>query len=287
MTGDVGIPRGILVATDFSAPADAAIARAGQLAAQHGARLTVLHVLPDGLDVDHDRVGRALREHALRAAGAVPADIAVRRGTVAAEIVAGALAADAGLVVVGAHGGDWLADLFLGGTAENVVRQSTIPVLLVKRSPAPAGRPTVYRSVILAVNDSAASVAAARFGGLLTPGAEHFAVHVCTVVGETLMRVYGASEEQIEQLRRISTAEVHEEIVRLASTFHPPPREIIVATGHPPTELSQQCGALRADLIVTGTGARSSAAYALLGSVAQHVMRQAPCDVLIVPAAVR
>lgn len=280
------IPRRVLVATDFSAPADAAIARAGQLAAQHGAALSVLHVLPDELDVDQDRVGLILREHAARCT-AEPVDIAVRRGTVAAEIVAEAVASGAGLVVVGAHGGDWLADLFLGGTAENVVRQSTVPVLLVKRSSAAVCENTAYRSVILAVNDTAASAEAARFGGLLTPGAEHFAVHVHTVVGETLMRIYGASEEQIEQLRRTSTAEAHEEIVRMAATFDPPPREVVVASGHPPTKLTEECDTRRADLIVTGTGARSAAAYALLGSVAQHVMRQSNCDVLIVPAVAR
>ncbi|WP_313673842.1 universal stress protein [Mycolicibacterium sp.] len=280
MTGERITPRRILVATDFSVPAGAAIARAGQLAAQHGARLSLLHVLPDDLDVDQDRVRAALSEHALRFAAAAPADVAVRRGTVAAEIVAEAVASQAGLVVVGAHGGDWLADLFLGSTAENVVRQSTVPVLMVKRPPAGA-----YRSVILSVDDSAASVAAARFGGQLAPGAEHFAVHVCTVVGETLLRVYGASEEQINQLRRISTAEVHDEIDMLAATIDPPPKEVIIAPGHPPTKLVEQCDSLGADLIVTGTGARSPAAYALLGSVAQHVMHQAHCDVLIVPAA--
>lgn len=272
--------RKVLVATDFSAPAGAAIARAGQLANQHDARLGVVHVLPDELEVDQNRVSDALREHAVRFAGSAPADIAVRRGTVAAEIVTEAVASDADLVVVGAHGGDWLADLFLGSTAENVVRQSIVPVLLVKQTPTAA-----YRSVVLAVDESAASVAAARFGGRLTPGAEHFAVHVCTVVGETLMRVYGASEAQIEQLRRVSTAEVHSEITRLAATFTPRPKEVFIAAGHPPTRLVEQCDSRCADLVVTGTGARPPAAYALLGSVAQHVMRQARCDVLVVPAA--
>jgi nucleotide-binding universal stress UspA family protein len=56
VTGERITPRRILVATDFSVPAQAALARAGQLAAQHGARLGLLHVLPDELDVDQDRV---------------------------------------------------------------------------------------------------------------------------------------------------------------------------------------------------------------------------------------
>ena len=37
----------ILVATDFSAAGHAAVARAGQLAAQFQAQLTVLHATPD------------------------------------------------------------------------------------------------------------------------------------------------------------------------------------------------------------------------------------------------
>ncbi|WP_340682582.1 universal stress protein [Amycolatopsis coloradensis] len=47
-------------------------------------------------------------------------------------------------------------------------------------------------------------------------------------------------------------------------------------------ELSRDHGA---DPIGVGTGGRSSLGYALLGSVAQHVPREAPSDVLVVPAA--
>ena len=43
-------PRRILVATDFSEPAGAAVARAARLARAHDAGLTVVHVLPEHLD---------------------------------------------------------------------------------------------------------------------------------------------------------------------------------------------------------------------------------------------
>ena len=48
MTVAANRPRRILVATDFSAPAGAAVARAGQLARAHGAALTALHVTGGG-----------------------------------------------------------------------------------------------------------------------------------------------------------------------------------------------------------------------------------------------
>ncbi|MDX5964969.1 universal stress protein [Rhodococcus opacus] len=43
-------PRQVLVATDLSDPAGRAVRRAAQLAGQHGARVTALHVLPMGVD---------------------------------------------------------------------------------------------------------------------------------------------------------------------------------------------------------------------------------------------
>lgn len=39
----------------------------------------------------------------------------------------------------------------------------------------------------------------------------------------------------------------------------------------------------RAELIAVGTGERSALEYAVLGSVAQHVLRHATTDVLVVP----
>ncbi len=272
-------PRRILVATDFSGPAGAAVARAARLAGKHDAGLTVLHVLPEQLDIGlAGDIRDRLRIHVGEFSPETAADISVRRGRVATEIAAEAADIAADLVVVGAHGGDWLADLFLGSTAENVVRSLPVPVLLVKQ---PAG--SDYRTVMLAVDTSEASADAARFGDALTPAAEHILVHSCTVVGESLMRIYGASDEQIGRLCRTSTAVARAHVERLAEALTGPAR-VIITEGHPPTRLVELCTAEGVDLVVTGTGARSAASYALLGSVAQHLMRQSTADVLVVPA---
>jgi nucleotide-binding universal stress UspA family protein len=273
-------PRRILVATDFSEPAGAAVARAARLARAHDAGLTVVHVLPEHLDSGlAGHIRERLRAHVGEFSAQTAADIALRRGPVAPEIAAEAADIGADLVVVGAHGGDWIAGFFLGSTAENVMRTLPVPVLLVKK-PATSD----YRTVILAVATSPASADAARFGGALTPEAEHILAHSCTVVGENLMRIYGATEGQIEQLRRTATAVARSEIDRVAESLSRPPVRVIITEGHPPSRLVELCDAHSADLVVTGTGARSPASYALLGSVAQHVMRQAGADVLVVPA---
>ena len=274
-----GRPRRILVATDLSEPAGAAVARAGRLALEHGAGLTAVHVLPEQLGGDlAAHVGDRLRAHVADFAEGIPTDIAIRRGPVATQIAAEAADRGVDVVVVGAHGGDWLADLFVGGTAANVVRTVPVPVLLVRK---PAT--TDYRTVILAVDTTPASAHAARFGCALTPEAEHIMVHACTVVGERLMRIYGATEVQIEELRRTSTAAAREEIGLLSETFARPPAQVVITDGHPATKVVELADSRAADLVVTGSGARSPASYAFLGSVAQHVMHHARTDVLVVP----
>jgi universal stress protein A len=53
--------------------------------------------------------------------------------------------------------------------------------------------------------------------------------------------------------------------------------------GRPENEIVARATATHADLIVMGTHGRSGLAHALLGSVAERVVRHTPCPVLIVP----
>jgi nucleotide-binding universal stress UspA family protein len=59
------------------------------------------------------------------------------------------------------------------------------------------------------------------------------------------------------------------------------------AAGHPAAAILDTALALSADLIVVGTQARSGLDGVLLGSVADTILRRAPCDVVTVPADVR
>ena len=57
-----------------------------------------------------------------------------------------------------------------------------------------------------------------------------------------------------------------------------------VVTGTPADEIVKAAKAWSADLIVIGTHGRGGVQRALLGSVADGVMRNAPCPVLIIRA---
>jgi nucleotide-binding universal stress UspA family protein len=273
--------RRVLVATDLSDQAGQAVRRAAQLADQHNAHLVALHVLPTGLDADLAEFARiCLRSHLDRYTGTTVTEPVIRHGTVVDEIAAEAAERGADLLVVGAHGEHWLPDPFLGSTPANLVRVSHAPVLVVKTPPE---RP--YRTVMLAVDASPVSAEAAYTASALTSHAEHIVVHVTVVVGETLMRMHGVGEEQLAQLRQVNTDQVRGDIDTLAAELTPPAARIVIESGRPQTRLPELSLRHRADLVALGTGGRSTLGYALLGSVAQHVLRNAPSDVLVVPAA--
>jgi nucleotide-binding universal stress UspA family protein len=148
-TGAVpGLFHHVLAAVDFSAPSMHALEYARALAEETDARLTLLHVvhMPELPAVwidrrDHASVVVELQEKARdRLATIVPdvlrrychVDVRVEAGEPTGEIVRVATEGGAGLVVLGAHGRGLAERMFVGSTAQQVVRQATFPVLTVR-----------------------------------------------------------------------------------------------------------------------------------------------------------
>lgn len=126
-------PRVVLAATDFSADAAEAVARAASIAAKTGARLVVAHVV----EGRGSRAKRLRAEGRLRAGlpGAAEVAIAGNSGRLADDILAVATAHAADLLVVGAARKPLLGRALFGSTAVAVVRSSTCPVLVVAAEP--------------------------------------------------------------------------------------------------------------------------------------------------------
>ena len=146
----------ILVPTDFSDGARAALRLASDLAQLHGAKVVILHVteLPPGLDTGTMiapapggmpvTVVDFAREPALSWMEQDRASFVDKKIDVVIRIEVGAAvdtvleAADdvgADLIVVGTHGRTGFAHLVLGSVAERIVRRSQVPVLTVRRNP--------------------------------------------------------------------------------------------------------------------------------------------------------
>ncbi len=146
----------ILVPTDFSAGAAAAVEYALWLATRSQAKLVFFHVMePTVYSVDfalsHPDISAEVRRGAIAALGqlveearsrGIAAEHVLVTGTPFVEIEKVATERKAGLIVMGTHGRTGLAHVVLGSTAERVVRLAPCPVLTVKASPERTARET-------------------------------------------------------------------------------------------------------------------------------------------------
>lgn len=140
-------PKKIFVPTDFSEPGDAALQAALSLAQQYPARLHLLHVVPVHYAVgDYDQIDFQMLETEEKevaekelsalskalAAKKIAVKAEIRHGRPATEITNAAEELDADLIVISTHGRTGWQRAFLGSTTEEVVRHSSLPVLVVR-----------------------------------------------------------------------------------------------------------------------------------------------------------
>jgi nucleotide-binding universal stress UspA family protein len=79
---------------------------------------------------------------------------------------------------------------------------------------------------------------------------------------------------------------IDEELTAFLARFgdQVPPVSRLVVHGMAQEVLLATASQLNADLLVAGTHGRAGIAHAVLGSVAEDLLRQAPCDVLVAKA---
>ena len=190
----------------------------------------------------------------------------VVHGAPAGSILRVAEDAGADLVIVGAgsHGR-------LGSAAGRVLRDAEAPVLVVRR---PVRRPP--ERVLLATDLTDVS-AAAHERGLDAAAAvlgEPEAVRSLVVVGP------GTLPAPLPQDALDRTARAELRIYLRARRPRPARVQAAVRAGHATEEIVAEAEAWKADLLIVGTHG-----HVLLGSVAEGVVRDAPCNVLAVPPA--
>ena len=138
----------VLVPVDFSPCSRKALQYAVAFARQFRAHLTLLHVLPANYfigsefgPIDFPLPEKELREGSERELAAVaarevgtaaPVETVLRQGQPVQEIVRFASEADIDLILLSTHGRTGLKHVLMGSVAENVVRYSPCPVLVVR-----------------------------------------------------------------------------------------------------------------------------------------------------------
>lgn len=287
----------ILAASDLSEKSALALSRAALLAGQTGARLELLHVveaspmadLPEplrnalGAKDLQQQIETARRQLERQAGQTLGDNIAwrcrVETGKDFVAIIRGARQSSADLILLGAHGSHALRDLFLGTTAEKVVRKADRPVLVVKRH---ALAP--YRRVLVATDFSAAARQALLVALPLAPEARFDLLHVQTPWGEGLPSLAGIDDptrqRYQQQLGDWGASLMTKWLQGIAFEARPYLRHL--RQGRPGILIPQMAEELGAELLVMGSAGLSGLSSILLGSVAEHVLRAAPCDLLLV-----
>jgi nucleotide-binding universal stress UspA family protein len=290
--------RKILVATDFGDCSRRGVEAAASLATRLQASIEVLHVIEEGAYAYPFPMVRGVQEAARAHLDETVASLQsrvgkvsgfVREGFAAQEICAGATEAGADLVVMGSHGRSGLPRFMHGSVAERVVRLSRVPVLTVHppsddatlgtNGRTAAGAPP-FRHILVPVDFSAASRhgldAALDLAGSLE--ARLTLVHVCELPRHL---VYVTDDVVAE----VETRARHDLDALLASVHvRFPAADAVLRRGNAWAEILAVAKERAADLVVLSTQGRQGGQRALIGSVAEKVVRLSPLPVLTVSA---
>lgn len=291
----------ILAPTDFSEKSAYAVRAAALLAKEQGAPLVCMHVIEE-LDEGSawlllvetpDEIEQQMREarmerlqefcgrqiEGLFAADAV--EYRVEVGSPTDEVLFVADEIDAAMVVVGTLGYNRVLATFLGSTANQLIRQSDRPVLIVPPDKIFEGvskilAPVDFSEVSRASLDRAVEMARAG-------GGEVYLLHAMGTppagVGDPNFPVYlgPGTVEALVQERQLWLDEIVE-----ALDIGDVVKDTIVRHGEAAVAVDDVAKELEADLICMGSHGRRGLRRFLLGNTAERVLRRAPCAVLVV-----
>lgn len=209
-------------------------------------------------------------------------------GEVAPAIFKTAEAERSTLIAMTTHGRTGLTRWVLGSVAEKVVRQSPLPVLLVRSfTPGPGGalgeataEELRIRKIVVSTDGSPAAAAAQ---GPARELAELFGSEVVVVHAEVPLVLPGPEFGAFPTA--LPTPAENDRVTEpAAETFRRAGLRVTRVTeiGDPASVILDQCESSKADLVVMGTHGRSGAGRWLLGSVAERVLRHARVPILLV-----
>jgi nucleotide-binding universal stress UspA family protein len=278
--------RKIVFPSDLSPASDQAFAHARLLAEQFEARLVLYHalVVQDPQDLGYPpqparemwrRAELAAREHLeRRLSGLEGGVIHLQRTTSVPRALASFVeGVRPDLVVMATHGREGLAHLLHGSVTESLLDSAHPPVLCVRQPEHGAALP--YRRVLVATDLSPASRRTFDLAATLARGfdAEVLAVHAVPLrVGSTagLSHLMESRVPSEEALRRFLLPDF--------AGLRILPRVLIGPAWEGIVETARQ---ERADVIVMSTHGHDSLGDRVLGSHAEHVVRGAPCPVIV------
>jgi len=194
----------------------------------------------------------------------------------------------ADLVVMPTHGRTGLKHVFLGSTAERIVQHSSCPVLVARGKALQANNGSRFRirTILVPVDFSSCSWEGLRYA---ISFASEFGARIILLHSTYLGYVYsceGTAIYDIPGLQKAAreTAECKmRELVRSVN-FGGVKFETVFTEGSPVLDICAFAKDHNVDLIITSTHGFTGFTHVLIGSIAEQVVRHAPCSVLVVPS---
>lgn len=287
----------ILLPTDFSECAATAASYALTFARQYGASITLAHVSmvydddPANPDRVYDRSQEVLTEPEPRIRRRMEdlmtetnftEDVGVNllqiRGVTVADSLADFAEENAvDLVIMGTHGRRGFKRWLLGSVAEELVRRAPCAVFSIKESW--DHHPDGLRNILVPIDFSLASRTALQKARSLACafGATLQILHVVQPPPYPDIYTYASTDDFYDEAKARSV-EVIEGL--LSEEGDHATAQIHVLTGHPAREILKFAEGHSCDLVLMAHLGISGVSDRVLGSVTEHVVRQAPCPVL-------
>jgi nucleotide-binding universal stress UspA family protein len=218
------------------------------------------------------RLGSVLKQKGIKT------EVRVVTGIPYQEIIKAARNHDADMIAMGKRGLNLWGRMLLGSTTTKVLRESHVPILTARYA---AKRPSVKKILVPSGFSSADNVAlkwALEFAGRL--GASVFLLHIIQahkswdkVKGGFMGRLRRVAIDKLNAMLETVPAQKRKgvSVFTRAKAFPRPWSGIVSFVGEEGI-----------DMIVMGTHARQGVPRFFLGSVAERVIREAPCPVITV-----
>jgi len=194
-------------------------------------------------------------------------------GNAARELAEVAKRTEASLIVIGSAKHTTFERIVLGSTADRAVRLAPVPCLI-------AADAALARRILVAADDS--------------PYGKHVleaALDLAAVTGAVVrcLHVVNAPPVDVVVKPTFDMASYVDDLTRhfekfvgdTAAAAGGPTPETTVRVGVTGDEILAECESFEADLVAVGSHGRGFVARAILGSISEHVLRHAPCSVLV------
>jgi nucleotide-binding universal stress UspA family protein len=192
------------------------------------------------------------------------------------------------LIVMPTHGRTGLKHVFLGSTAERIVQHSSCPVFVTRGTALRANNGSRFRikTILVPVDFSSCSREGLRYAIAF---ANEFGAKIILLHATYLGYVYSCDGTAIydiaglQKAARKNAERKMRELVRFVN-FGDVKFETVFTEDSPVIDICAFAKDHPIDLIVTSTHGLTGFTHVLIGSIAEQVVRHAPCSVLVVPS---